>query len=187
MESFQEYFEGSIKVKAKFVKECEREVLQACELMVKALKEGRKIFLFGNGGSAMDAQHIAAELVNRFETERRPLPAIALGSNLAAVTSISNDYSFELVFQKPLQALAKAGDIAIGISTSGKSPNVEKALKWARENGILTIGLLGKGGGTIKDLVDVSIIVPSNRTSFIQEVHITIGHFICSYIDNAFK
>ena len=155
-------------------------------LATKTLKENRKILLMGNGGSASDAQHIAAELVGRFSKERRGLPAIALTTDTSILTSIGNDYSFDYIFARQIEALANADDLVIGISTSGNSANVLEALKVAKSVGCHTAALLGKNGGKIKDVVDLPLIVPSDNTARIQEVHILIGHIVCEIVDECF-
>ncbi len=148
-----------------------------------AFRGGHRLFLFGNGGSAADAQHLAAEFVNRFQKERRPLPAIALTVDTSVLTSISNDYQFEEIFVKQLQALGQAGDVALGISTSGRSPNVLKALKWARENGIQTIGWGGAETTGMDACCDLILHIPSPVTARIQECHITFGHIMCQLVE----
>ncbi len=154
-------------------------VIVSCD----ALRNGAKIILFGNGGSAADAQHIAGELVGRFMKERSALPSIALSTNTSIVTAIGNDYGFERVFARQIEALARSGDVAIGISTSGNSPNIIEALAAAREKGCATIGMTGESGGKMTGLVDVLINVPSTETPRIQENHILIGHLICEMIE----
>jgi D-sedoheptulose 7-phosphate isomerase len=158
-------------------------IAEAAIRIERALRRGRKILLFGNGGSAADAQHIAAELVGRFEKERRPLPAIALVSNPASITAIGNDYGFETIFARQVMALAREGDVLVGISTSGNSANVREALRAGRALGCFRIGLLGRDGGMVKKEVDLAITVPSQRTCRIQEVHIAIGHIICTLLE----
>ncbi len=148
-----------------------------------AMKKGNKLMIFGNGGSAADAQHIVGEFVCRFLKDRRPLPAIALTTNTTNLTAISNDYSYEEVFSRQLEALGKRGDVAIGITTSGTSPNVIRGIKKAKEMGIYTIGLTGRGGGTLKGEADRTIIVGSDKTSIIQEVHIAIGHLVSLIVE----
>jgi phosphoheptose isomerase len=155
--------------------------------LLAALRSGGKILLCGNGGSAADAQHIAAELVGRFAHARRGLPALALTTDSSALTSIGNDFGFEQVFARQVEALAREGDMLIGISTSGNSRNVIEAVRVARELGVTTIGLLGGSGGALKDLVDHALIVPSDDTPRIQECHILIGHIWCAMIDEAFR
>lgn len=163
------------------------EIEKACKIAMETLKNGKTIFLCGNGGSAADAQHIAAELTGRYKSERNPLAGIALTTDTSALTAIGNDYGFDFVFLRQLQALAKKGDTLIAISTSGNSPNVLKAIKFAKQNGISVIGFSGKGGGEMRDLCDVNLIVPSNDTARIQEMHIFMGHTICQAIDNSLK
>ncbi|MEW5973968.1 MAG: D-sedoheptulose 7-phosphate isomerase [Pseudomonadota bacterium] len=156
-------------------------------LAIAALRRGGRIFLCGNGGSAADAQHIAAELVGRFAHARRGLAAIALSTDTSALTSIGNDFGFDHVFARQVEALAREGDILIGISTSGNSRNVIEAVKVARKMGVTTLGLLGGTGGALKDLVDHALIVPSPDTPRIQECHILVGHIWCAMIDEAFR
>lgn len=155
--------------------------------LLTALRAGGKVLLCGNGGSAADAQHVAAELVGRFAHVRRGLPAIALTTDSSALTSIGNDFGFDHVFARQVEALARKGDVLIGISTSGNSRNVIEAVKMARKLGVTTIGLLGGSGGALKDLVDYVLIVPSHDTPRIQECHILIGHIWCAMIDEAFR
>jgi D-sedoheptulose 7-phosphate isomerase len=145
---------------------------------VSALSQGHKILLFGNGGSAADAQHIAAEFVGRFQMERTPLPALALTVNTSALTGIGNDYSFENVFARQVEALGREGDIAVGISTSGKSPNVLKALATAKAKGLVTIALTGRDGRMLEEVARYCICVPADSTPRIQEAHILIGHIL---------
>jgi D-sedoheptulose 7-phosphate isomerase len=153
------------------------------KLIVEALKNGKKVILFGNGGSAADAQHIACELAGRFKLERRGLPAIALTTNTSVLTAIANDYGYEQVFSRQVEGIMERGDIVIGISTSGKSPNVIEGIKVAKERGAFTVGLTGHEGGRLEEAADICIRVPSNDTPRIQEVHITIGHIICQLVE----
>lgn len=153
-------------------------------LIADAMRNGGKLLVFGNGGSAADAQHIAAELAFRMGRERRALPALALTTDTSLLTAVSNDRSFDLVFARQLQALGRKGDVALGISTSGNSTNVIEAFKEAKEIGITTVALLGNDGGKAANLVDVALIVPHPETPRIQEVHITIGHIICQLIED---
>ncbi len=155
-------------------------------IVTEALQRGNKVLLCGNGGSAADAQHIAAELTGRFKKERHPLPGIALTTDTSALTAIGNDYGFDQVFSRQVAALAKEGDVVIGISTSGNSLNVIYALETAKEMGCKAIGLSGKGGGKMVDVCDLNIIVPSDDTARIQEMHILIGHILCQLVDNEF-
>ena len=151
--------------------------------IVKCLRKGNKVVLFGNGGSAADAQHIAAEFIGRFKINRKSLPAIALSNNSSTITAISNDFSFDSVFSRQCESLISKGDIAIGISTSGNSLNVKKGINTAKKNGAITIGLLGNKGGTIKKFVDIPLIVNSASTPHIQEVHRIIYHVICEIVE----
>jgi D-sedoheptulose 7-phosphate isomerase len=151
--------------------------------LATALRAGGKIMFCGNGGSAADSQHLAAELTGRFVKDRRPLAAIALSTDSSALTCIGNDYGFEDVFDRQVRGLGRQGDVLIGISTSGNSPNVLKAFESARSMGITTVGLLGRDGGKLRALSDLAIIVPSRTTARIQEVHIMIGHVLCAAIE----
>ena len=153
--------------------------------IVHALREGRKILFFGNGGSAAAAQHLAAEFVNRFLYNRPALPAIALTTDSSVITSISNDYEYDKIFSRQIEALGKKGDVAIGISTSGNSPNVLLGLQKAVDMGLTAVALTGGDGGKLKTVAEISLIVPSQETPRIQEVHITIGHVICELIEEA--
>jgi D-sedoheptulose 7-phosphate isomerase len=182
----QEFSEHT-KVSIETIKSISKKVEEAATLCIESLNQGNKILLFGNGGSAADAQHIAAELVGRYITERKGLPAIALTTDSSVVTSISNDYGYLKVFDRQIEALANTGDIVIGISTGGSSPNIISALKIAHKLGCQSIGLSGKGGGEFNSLCDVNIIVPSEDTPRIQEMHILIGHTICHLIDQSFN
>lgn len=173
-----ETLEQSINVKQVFFN-THTDTIQSCALaMVDALKNENKILLFGNGGSAADCQHIAAEFVNRFQMERSPLPALALTTDTSVITSIGNDYSFDDIFFKQIQALGQKGDIAIGISTSGNSPNVLKAALEAKKRGLSTIGFSGSKGD-LQTICDYSFCVDSPVTARIQEVHILLAHILC--------
>ena len=156
-------------------------------IVTEALQRGNKVLLCGNGGSAADAQHIAAELTGRFKKERHPLPGIALTTDTSALTAIGNDYGFDQVFSRQVAALAKEGDVVIGISTSGNSLNVIYALETAKEMGCKALGLSGKGGGKMNDVCDINLIVPSDDTARIQEMHSLIGHILCQLVDNEFE
>ena len=171
-------------IKATFA--LEADIKKACETAVATLKAGGKILLCGNGGSAADAQHIAAELTGRYKTERGALAGIALTTDTSALTAIGNDYGYEFVFSRQLEALGREGDLLIAISTSGNSGNVVKALELAQKIGIKTIGLSGRTGGAMNELCELNLVVPSNDTPRIQEMHIMIGHIICQAIDDAF-
>lgn len=167
----------------KIEEELSAPIAQSAAILVDAFSVGNKVLVMGNGGSAADAQHFAAELVGRFMMERRAMPAIALTTNTSILTAIGNDYGFDRVFSRQVEALAQPGDVVVGISTSGNSPNVAVALEAARARGCRTIGLLGKGGGTIAEVVDIPLIVPGAATPRIQEGHITIIHIICDLVE----
>jgi D-sedoheptulose 7-phosphate isomerase len=158
-------------------------IAKVSEILVASLRQGHKVILFGNGGSAADAQHIAAELVGRFAFDRPALPSLALSVNSSCVTAIGNDYGFDHVFSRQIEALAKAGDVAVGISTSGNSPNVAKAVLTARQMGLRTVGLTGASGGTLAKSAEFCICVPSNDTARIQECHILIGHILSELVE----
>lgn len=177
--------EASIAAKQLLLKSNElvSAVAKAAELLVTALRRGNKVFFFGNGGSAADAQHIAAELVGRFAIERPALPALALSVNSSCVTAIGNDYGFDRVFSRQLEGLAQAGDVAVGISTSGKSPNVALALEVAKKMKLQTVALTGRTGGILRGKVELCICVPSDETPRIQECHILIGHIISELVE----
>lgn len=161
-------------------------ILEAAKLMVNTIKEGGKILLCGNGGSAADAQHISAELVGAFQMNRKPLPAIALTTDTSILTSVGNDYGFEDIFTRQVRALGRPGDLLLGISTSGSSKNVLKALGVAKELGILTMALIGSPKSPMDNVADVVIHIQSTNTARIQEMHITIGHILCDYIERSF-
>ena len=152
--------------------------------IIKCFKTGNKIIIFGNGGSAADAQHIVAEFIGRFQKERKSLPAISLTTDSSIITSLSNDYSYEIVFSRQCESLVSKGDVVIGISTSGNSKNVEEGIKTAKSMGAVTIGLLGGDGGIINNVVDISIVVKSTNTARIQEVHRVIYHIICGIVED---
>jgi len=181
-QEFQSHFETIQIVMTKI----EDDLVKASQMIIKTLKDGNKILLCGNGGSAADAQHIAAELTGRYKIERRPLAAIALTTDISALTAIGNDYGYDRVFERQVEALASKGDLLIGISTSGDSSNVLNAFKVAKELECTTIGLSGKGGGKFNELCDINIVIPSDDTPRIQEMHILLGHTICQCIDDAF-
>lgn len=175
--------EDNIKLKEYLQKEAKNLVAMAA-LLVNAFKKGNKVFLFGNGGSAADAQHMACELAGKFYLDRAPLPAIALTTNTSALTAIGNDYGYEEIFSRQLKALIKEGDIVIGISTSGNSPNVLRAIEEAKRFNATTIAFTGRGG-RLKELADFVLSVPSVDTPRIQEAHITAGHIICYLVEQA--
>jgi len=180
-----ELIEASIATKQSLLRSTDvvLAVAKVSEVLVNALKQGNKALLFGNGGSAADAQHLAAELVGRFAFDRPALPALALSVNSSCVTAIGNDYGFDRVFSRQLEALARPGDVAIGISTSGNSSNVLNAMSTARKMGLHTIALTGGTGGNLQGSVDHCICVPSNETPRIQECHILIGHIIAELVE----
>jgi len=159
------------------------EIIRIIESITKSLKKGNKIILFGNGGSAADAQHIAAELVGRFGYDRKSLPAISLTTDTSVITSIGNDYSFEKIFSRQCESLVNKGDVVVGISTSGNSINVKNGLLVSKRKGAKTVGFLGHKGGHIKNIVDIPLIVNSNSTPRIQEVHRTAAHIICEMVE----
>ena len=186
---FEEHVRGSIAasiaVKERLLSSSElvSTVSAVSEVLVNSIEQGNKAVLFGNGGSAADAQHIAAEFVGRFAFERPALPALALSVNTSCVTAIGNDYGFELIFSRQIEALGRPGDVAIGISTSGNSQNVLRAISLAKGLGLHTVGLTGCTGGKLKNAVDYCICVPSNETPRIQECHILIGHIISELVE----
>jgi D-sedoheptulose 7-phosphate isomerase len=175
--------EESIRVKQAVLQNMVPELLEAAEIIVASIQAGGKLILFGNGGSAGDAQHIAAELVGRFERERRALPAIALTTNSSTLTAIGNDYGYNKVFSRQVEAWAGPGDAVIGITTSGNSPNVLEGIAAAKLKGAKTIGMTGEKGGKLASEVDLCLKVPSSSTARIQESHILIGHLLCLLID----
>lgn len=164
--------------------EVESVVKNAIGTIGDALQRGNKIIFCGNGGSAADAQHLAAELIGRYQLERAPLAALALTVDTSALTAIANDYSFDEVFARQLRGIGREGDVLVAISTSGNSKNVIRAVEAARENGIKTVGLTGRSGGQMRQLCDVCICVPSDRTNHIQEMHIAVGHVICGEVES---
>ena len=166
--------------------EGQRKVRAVADAIIKTLKRGGRVFFFGNGGSASESQHLAAELVGRFHQDRRPLPAIALTENVASLTAISNDYAYRDVFARQITGLGRRGDVAIGLSTSGRSPNVLTGLEAARTMGMVTVGLTGGQGGQMREACNHCICVPSSTTARIQEAHLLIGHTICQLVDAAF-
>lgn len=173
----------SAALKERVARELPGEIERAGQALVSALRSLRKLLLFGNGGSASDAQHLAAEFVGRYANDRSPLAAIALTTDTSALTAIGNDYGFEQVFARQIRALGRRGDVAIAISTSGRSRNVIVGVEAAREAGLTTIALTGGDGGKLAQIVDIAVVVPSDVTARIQECHITIGHVLCEYVD----
>ncbi len=175
--------EESIAVKRALLETQANTIAQVGAALVEAMRNGKTLYLFGNGGSAGDAQHIAAELVGRFTKERRALPAVALTTNTSALTALGNDYEYAIVFARQLEAFGKPGDIVIGISTSGNSLNVLHGLQTAKTLGMVTVGLTGETGGQTRAVADHCICVPSRDTARIQESHILIGHILCEIIE----
>ena len=175
--------EDNIAVKQALLKTHVDLIEKAAHVLLTALKSGNKILFFGNGGSASDSQHLAAEFVGRYEKERKALPAIALTTDTSILTAIGNDYSFDKIFERQIEALGREGDVAVGISTSGNSKNVAMGIAKAKSLGLKTIAFLGRSGGEIKPLADIAIVVPSQKTARIQECHILIGHILCERVD----
>ena len=173
----------SIGLKERFFGEQGEKVLAAARVLVEVFQAGGRVLIFGNGGSAADAQHLAAEFVNRFQVERPPLAALALTTDTSILTAVANDYDFQQVFAKQVRALGRPGDLAWGISTSGNSPNVVAGLEAARELGINTLAFSGGGGAPAAAAADFALVVPSKNTPRVQEVHITIGHVLCDLVD----
>lgn len=173
----------SIQVKEELLRDYVGQIKDIAELIIDCLKKGGKVILCGNGGSAADAQHIAAEFIGRFKRDRTALAAISLTTNTSILTSLANDYGYDVIFSKQVEALAQKNDILIGISTSGKAKNVALALKQAKKNNLKTVAFTGGDGGDIAKLADVSFIVPSSITARIQEAHITVGHIICELVE----
>lgn len=176
-------FAESATVKQQFVREHADRIVEVAQRIATAFRESRKVLLFGNGGSATDAAHIAAEFVGRYKRERAPLPAIALATDIAAITCIANDYGYDELFARQIRAHGQKGDIAIAISTSGNSANVLKGVETARAGGLTTIAWTGGTGGMLAAMVDFAFIVPSKVTARIQETHITLGHVLCELIE----
>lgn len=179
-------FKDSIAVKEAALEQNLDLISDAVHLITKTLKGKRKLFFFGNGGSAADSQHMAAEFVGRFQKERRALPAIALTTDTSILTALGNDYGFDIVFARQIEALGQKGDVAIGISTSGNSKNVINGLKAAKRKGLKTITLTGGSGGKMARMADINLVVPSKSTARIQESHICIAHAICELVEGCF-
>ena len=177
--------EESVSVKRAVLELCETDIARAAEVVIETFRSGGKLLAFGNGGSASDAQHLAAELAGRYVRERPGLPALALCANTSDVTAIGNDYGFDRVFARLIEAHGGVGDVAVAISTSGNSPNVLAGVEAARERGLRTVGLTGRGGGRLAGMVDAPVVVPCDSTPRIQEMHITVVHMICALVDEA--
>jgi D-sedoheptulose 7-phosphate isomerase len=183
IESVIEAFQTSADVKNEFIRTHAERVVEVGQLLIRAFREGKKVMLFGNGGSATDASHIAAEFVGRYRRDRDPLPALALGADMAALTCIANDYDFTDIFSRQVLAHGRKGDVAIAISTSGNSLNVIRGVEAAHDRGLVTVGWTGATGGKLTDLVDYCFCVPSSVTARIQECHITLGHVLAELIE----
>ena len=182
-EQIRDIFLESIRIKEELLRSEIPKIIEIAEMTLSCLKKNGKLLLFGNGGSAADSQHIAAEFVGRFQKDRPPLPALSLTVNTSVLTAVANDYSYESVFSRQIEALGNKNDMAIGISTSGKAKNVACAIRQAKKMGMLTVALTGGDGGEVVKLADVCIVVPSPVTARIQEAHITIGHIICEIVE----
>ena len=180
-------FQESIRVKEETLQANLDSIIRAAEEMIKTLSNGGKIMFMGNGGSAADSQHIAAELIGRFQKERRSLPAIALTTDSSILTSLGNDYSFDIIFARQIEGLGRRGDIVFAISTSGNSKNVIKGVQKAKAMGIKTISLTGGTGGKLAGICDINLVVPSNKTARIQESHLCLYHTICELVENHFS
>lgn len=175
--------QDSIQIRQALLKTHVPLIEKAARMIYEALKKGNKVLFFGNGGSASDSQHLAAEFVGRYEKERRGVPAIALTTDTSILTAVANDYGYHRIFERQIEALGRKGDVAFGISTSGNSANVLLGIQKAKAQGLSTIALSGRDGGKLHPLVDLSIVVPSQKTARIQESHIMIGHIICERVD----
>lgn len=185
--SIKQEFESHLQTIQKVIETSQDDLVKASQMIVETLRNKNKVLLCGNGGSAADAQHFAAELTGRYKLERKGLPAIALTTDTSALTAIGNDYGYDRVFDRQVEALASSGDVLIGISTSGNSKNVINALKIAKENNCKTVGLTGKDGGDMNSICDLNLVVPSDDTPRIQEMHILFIHCICQIIDENFN
>ena len=184
-EILRKNIESSIEVHSRVLDACLPAMAKAASALIAAYQSGHKTLFFGNGGSAADAQHLAAEFVGRYMRERRALPALALHANTSSMTAIANDYGYSQVFARQIEAFAVAGDVAVGISTSGNSQSVVEAFLIARKMGVFTIGLTGASGGRLRDLADVLIAAPTSETPRIQECHVLIGHALCDAVEQS--
>ncbi len=185
LELVKKAFRESAEVKLAFLELYAERIVEVAGIISTALKEGNKLLLFGNGGSAADAQHIAAEIVGRFKKDRKALPAIALTTDSSVLTALGNDYGYESVFERQVEALCSPGDVVIGISTSGSSENVIRGILKAKELGATTVAFTGRNGGRLAEVAHYSFVVPSYETPRIQECHITLGHVICELVENS--
>jgi D-sedoheptulose 7-phosphate isomerase len=184
--TFRSIIQNSIAVKQEALEKNIDAMEKTAKACIGCLKSGGTLFFFGNGGSAADSQHVAAEFIGRFQKERRALAAIALTTDTSILTSLANDYHYDIVFSRQLEALGKKGDVAVGISTSGRSKNVIKAFETAKSQGMITVAFTGGDGGPVAAMADIRIIVPSQVTARIQESHSTFFHAICEVVENAF-
>jgi D-sedoheptulose 7-phosphate isomerase len=183
MARLQKAVAETVRLQRQFLEEQGAVVVDAARMLAESFRAGGRVFIFGNGGSAADAQHLAAEFVNRFQVERPPLAGLALTTDTSILTAVANDYDFSEVFAKQLRAWGRPGDVAWGISTSGGSPNVVRGLQTARELGLKTLAFCGRDGGEVALAADIPLIVRSRNTPRVQEVHITIGHVLCDLVD----
>lgn len=180
------YVKQGTDLRARFFTDHEADVRRAAALIENAIRDGGQVLAFGNGGSAADAQHLAGELVGHFKRDRRALPAVALSTDTSVLTCIANDFGYEAVFARQIEALGRPGDIAWALSTSGNSPNVLRGVEVARARGLVVIGLTGGDGGKLAPLCDLALVAPTPETAFIQEIHLTILHVVCELLDIAF-
>ena len=187
MSTAENLIQGSIEVKLAFLADGGAKILERmAEKVLAALRAGHRVYLCGNGGSAADSQHIACELVGRFMKERAPLPCIALTTDTSVLTCLANDYDYDRVFERQVEALAREGDVLIALSTSGDSPNVLRAVEAAKRLGVATIGFSGRGGGRLKEAADICLVAPSEISPRIQELHITCGHALCAIVEERY-
>jgi D-sedoheptulose 7-phosphate isomerase len=182
MEKIKQIIDESVKLKRELINQTEN-IEKAADIIVESIKKGNKILIFGNGGSAADAQHIAAEIVGRYQKDRKGWPAIALTTDTSIITAISNDYGYDLVFSRQVEALSKKGDVLIGLSTSGNSKNIINALTKGHDIGTMNITFTGRDGGKIKEISDLNLNITSNNTARIQECHMVIYHIICELVE----
>lgn len=183
----QSQLSESAGLKLKLAETYVEKILQMADSMFRTLESGGKVLFCGNGGSAADSQHLAAELLGRFKRSRKGLPALALTTDTSMLTSISNDFGFETVFSRQVEALGKSGDMLVGISTSGRSPNVLRAMERAKQIGLHTVALIGNKTDAVREFADIIISIPSDDTARIQECHITIGHIVCDLVESRFS
>lgn len=187
MTDVERLFHRSIEVKLAFLAEGGAAVVERmAEAVLAALRAGRRVYLCGNGGSAADSQHIAGEFVGRFMKERAPLPCVALSTDTSILTALGNDYSFDIVFERQVNALVEKGDVLIALSTSGNSTNVLRAVQAAKARGAVTLGFAGRGGGKLKELADLCLVAPADESARIQELHITAGHIVCDLVESRY-